>query len=354
MKPFEELTYLGRLRRMRQFAWNALQAYGMSDLQLKFFRQVGNTLFQVNATIPTPTTKTNLYAPGQYLLRIHMPGYQTPAAIELELDWLLSMSQQADLPVPEPVLTLEGKPYTRAAIPGVPEEHICSVLRWVKGRELKRKTVRPQHYKALGELMARLHQHASHWQPPTSLSKRSYDWDGLFMKEGKGGILSSEAWSLLPPEYLEPFEIVSKKVKQVMDKLGKGSDVYGLIHGDLGIEANVLFWNGDARVIDFDDSGFGYYIFDLAIVLEDSQDHQIRACFREALLDGYLRLRPLSEDQIGNIDLFLAAYAVYWSLFAADAVQYHPEDRKEICERMYRYFRLVEHYLANHEWSSLY
>lgn len=348
MKPYEELTYYGQIRRMRQLACNVLKAYDISDLHLKFLRQVGNTLFQVNATMPTPTTKTNLYTPGQYLLRIHMPGYQTPAAIELELEWLLSMRQQADLPVPEPVLTLEGKLYKQAAIPGVPEEHICSVLRWVKGRELKEKAVRPHHYKALGELIARLHQHASHWQPPASLSKRSYHWDGLFMKEGKDGILSNEAWSLLPPEYFEPFEIVSRKVKQVMDTLGKGPDVYGSIHGDLGIGANVLFSNGDARIIDFDDSGFGYYLFDLSIVLETSQDLQIRPCFREALLDRYSRLRPLSDDQIGYIDLFLAAYAVYWSLFAADAVQYHPEDREEIFERMSRYFRLVENYLANH------
>jgi Ser/Thr protein kinase RdoA (MazF antagonist) len=217
----------------------------------------------------------------------------------------------------------------------------------VKGRELKREEIQPRHYEVLGELMARLHNHAAHWQPPAGLSKRKYDWDGLFRQEGEGGIPSSEAWSLLPPEYVEPFEIVSKEVKQVMDRLGKGPDVYGLIHGDLGMGANVLFWNGDVRVIDFDDSGFGYYIFDLSVVLEDSQDHQIQPQFRDALLGGYTRLRPLSEDQIGNIDLFLAGFAVYWSLFAADAVRYHPEDRGDISERMSRYFRLVENYLVN-------
>lgn len=123
--------------------------------------------------------------------------------------------------------------------------------------------------------------------------------------------------------------------------------MYDLIHGDLGMGANILFWNGNVRVVDFNDPGFGYYIFDLSVVLEDSQDHQIQPQFRDALLDGYTSLRPLSEDQIGNIDLFLAAFAVYWSLFAVDAVQYNPEDRNEIFERMSRYFRLVENYLVN-------
>ena len=347
MKPFENLTYLGRIRRMRQLARYSLNAYDLTDMHLKFLRQVGNTLFRVNEAYPTLINKTNLYVPGQYLLRIHQPGYQTPAAIELELEWLSSMCRHADLPVPEPVLTSDGKLYTQIAIPGIPEKHICSLLHWVNGRELKREEIQPYHYKALGELMARLHYHAAHWQLPGGLSKRKYDWDGLFRKGGEGGILSGEAWSLLPPEYIEPFEIISRKVKQVMDKLGKGPDVYGLIHGDLGMGANVLFWNGDVHVIDFDDSGFGYYIFDLSVVLEDSQDHQIRPQFRDALLDGYTRLRPLSEDQIGNIDLFLASFAVFWSLYAADAVQYHPEDQGEIFERMSRYFRLIENYLAN-------
>jgi Ser/Thr protein kinase RdoA (MazF antagonist) len=346
MKAFEKLTYRGRLRRMRQLAGNALNSYSLADVRLRFLRQAGNTLFRVNEANPAPVAKENVYASGQYLLRIHEPGYQTPAAIELELDWLASMCRDADLPVPEPVLTLEGRQYTQVAVPGVPQERICSLLRWVKGREIKRDEIQPCHYKALGEFMARMHNHAANWQPPAGLSKRNYDWDGLFRKEAEDGCFSSEAWSLVPPEYIRPFEIISEKVKQVMDKWGKGPDVYGLIHGDLGMEANVLFWNGDARIIDFDDSGFGYYIYDLSIVLEDSRDHQIQPRFRDALLDGYTRLRTLSGDELGNIDLFLAAFAVYWSLYAADVVRYHPEHRGVIVERMSRYFRLVENFLA--------
>jgi Ser/Thr protein kinase RdoA (MazF antagonist) len=195
--------------------------------------------------------------------------------------------------------------------------------------------------------LAKLHHFAAHWHPPAGLSKRKYDWNGLFRKEGVDGTLFNEAWSLLPSEYIEPFKIIAERVNQVMDEWGKGPEVYGLIHGDLGMDANVLFWDGEPRIIDFDDSGFGYYIFDLSIILEDSRDHQIQPRFRDALLDGYTQVRPLSESEIKNINLFLAAYAIYWSLYAADVVRYHPEDQREISERMSRYFRLVENYLAN-------
>ena len=85
MKPFEELSYLGRIRRMRQSAQAALNAYGLSNVRFKFLRQAGNTLFRVNEANPTLTTKPELYTQGQYMLRIHQPGYQTTEAIELEL-----------------------------------------------------------------------------------------------------------------------------------------------------------------------------------------------------------------------------------------------------------------------------
>ena len=81
MKPFEELSRLGRIRRMRQLAQVALNAYGLSDVRFKLLRQAGNTLFRVNEVDPVPTTKAELYTQGQYLLRIHLPRYQTTEAI---------------------------------------------------------------------------------------------------------------------------------------------------------------------------------------------------------------------------------------------------------------------------------
>lgn len=333
---------------MQQLAQSALRAYDLADPRVSFLRQAGNTLFRVNEKIPSPQARPDLYAPGRYLLRIHEPGCQSPTAIALELEWLHSMCRDSGLPVPEPVLTLDGRPYTRVTASGIPEERICSVFRWVRGRELAREKIQPHHYEALGELVAKLHQHTARWQAPAGLSKRKYDWDGLFRQQDEHDDPSSAAWSLLPPKYVEPFTMIARETAQTMEKWGKSPDVYGLIHADIGMNANVLFWQDDVRIIDFDDSGYGYYVFDLSIVLEDCQDHQIKPEFRHALLDGYTRVRPLTDDQIGKIDLFLAAYAVFWSLYAAKAVQFHPEDQAEVFERMSRYYRLVEHYLASH------
>src|SRR5512139_3114423 len=162
MKPFEELSYLGRIRRMRQLAQVALDDYGFTDARFTFLRQAGNTLFRVNEINPISTARAERYTPGQYMLRIHQPGYQTTEAIELELMWLAAMCREANLPVPEPVPTLDDKLLIQVSIPGIPGERKCSLLRWVKGRFLTQ-GIGPQHYKAQGRLMGRLHDYAAHW-----------------------------------------------------------------------------------------------------------------------------------------------------------------------------------------------
>jgi Ser/Thr protein kinase RdoA (MazF antagonist) len=142
--------------------------------------------------------------------------------------------------------------------------------------------------------------------------------------------------------------LIAEKVKLVMDVLGKDQDVYGLIHGDLGLDANILFWKDEARAIDFDDSGFGYYLYDLSLALEHCQEDEALPQFREALLDGYLQARSIPEGQLDLMDLFLAAYYVYLSLWAATAAQRYPNHKDELFSRMERAFRLIQRYAANY------
>ena len=345
MKSFEDLTFLVQVRRMRQLAQAALNAYALHAARFTFLRQAGNTLFRVHEASPTSTAKVDLYIPGQYLLRIHQPGYQTTEAIQLELTWMAAMCREANLPVPEPVPALDGNLLVQVTIPGIPGPRNCSLLRWLKGREIKN-DIRPAHYRAQGRLLARLHNFSAQWQSPAGIAKRKYDWDGLFRDDSGSGIPASEAWSYLPQEYVESFEVVAGKIKQVMDAWGKGSDIYGLIHGDLGLNANILFWGGEARAIDFDDSGFGYYVYDLGIALDSCQDDEALPLFRAALLEGYTQVRSLSKDQIENIDLFLAASCVYLSLWCAAMAYLYPKHSEELHQRMEGAFKLVKRFLA--------
>lgn len=346
MRSYEELTDRGRLRRLRRLALAALEAFGIDEERLVLFRQAGNTLFRVYARpSPMPETPATLFEEGQYLLRVHQPGYQEPDAIELELAWLSAMRRESGLPVPEPVPAVDGRLMVPVSVRGVPGARNCSLLRWVRGRVLANR-FRPAHLEAQGRLMARLHEFSARWRPPAGLGKRRLDWDGLFRNDVGSGLPNADAWSLLLPAHREAFAVVAERVADVMSLWGEGSDVWGLIHGDLVVDANLLFWRGEPRAIDFDDSGFGYWAFDLAVALDPCRDDQSFSRYREALLRGYTEVRTLPERQSEQLELFLAALQVYWNLWATGGTHLHPSLRPEYEDRIAATADFVVRYAA--------
>jgi Ser/Thr protein kinase RdoA (MazF antagonist) len=334
MKPFDELSRLGRIRRMRQLASAALAKYGVRDARFQLLCQAGNTLFRVQtASLPGLKPSSGLFEEGQFLLRVHEPGYQEPGAIELELAWLAAMRREAELPVPEPIPTPDGRWWLPVNSPGIPEARYCSILRWVKGISVKNR-FRPHHLRAQGRLMAQLHNFSAHWQPPAGLLKRKFDWDGLFRNDVGSGMSNAEAWALLSPLHREAFSFVAERVRKIMAEWGQGPEVYGLIHGDLGVDANLLFWHGQPRAIDFDDSGFGYWAFDLAVALDACRDDPCYSRYRDALLSGYAEFRALPEKQAEQVELFLAGLEVYWNLWATGGTHLYPALHKDFDERI--------------------
>lgn len=337
MLAYDELTHLGRLRRIRQLAQAALDAFGIAG-KFELLRQTGNILYKVHTA--SGETPSSLFVPGQYLLRVHEPGYQAPEAIVLELAWLSAMRREADLPVPEPLQAPGGVFLVKVPVPGTAEIRHCSLLRWIKGRSVL-KRMQPYHFHAQGRLMARLHTFSAAWSPAPSPLKRHFDWDGLFQNDVGSGMPNAEAWTLLPPEHHKAFSLVAEKIREDMANWGQGREVYGLIHGDLALDANLLFWQQQPVAIDFDDSGFGYWIYDLAVALEHCWDSEDFPRYRDALLAGYTEVRSLSVEQVEKLELFIAACEVYWNLWAVGGTHLYPEFLPEYQKRIERTANLV-------------
>jgi Ser/Thr protein kinase RdoA (MazF antagonist) len=351
MKPYDELTRLGRLRRLRRLAEAALEAYGLGGARLKFFYAAGNTIYRVyDPDAKANQTDDDLFEPGQYLLRVYQPGWQTTEAIELELAWLAAMRHEADLPVQEPMPRLDGGLLTQIAIPGVPETRDCALLRWMKGRLLPNDG-RPEHYRAQGRLMARMHNFTQQWQQqlPAGNTKRHYDWDGLFMNDPEIGLPPGKCWEFLPADWVEPFEAVARQFRQLVEAWGTGPEVYGLIHADMGLDANLLFWRGQPRPIDFDGSGFGYWMYDLAVALAHCIGTADYARFRDALFEGHAEHRSLPEAHLAQLDLFSAAFYIYYILWMVGVSHLHPGRLGADLETlMYRGAAFILHYAENH------
>ncbi len=129
-----------------------------------------------------------------------------------------------------------------------------------------------------------------------------------------------------------------------MEDWGRGEDVYGLIHADLGTKANVLFHGREARPVDFDDTGFGYWVYDLAVPLCDWEGEDVWPAYREALLEGYTERRSMSEEQLEKLELFQAGFRAMEIFWGTAATIRHP-DSTYWAERRDQAWRHIRRYL---------
>lgn len=76
------------------------------------------------------------------------------------------------------------------------------------------------------------------------------------------------------------------------------------------------------RLIDFDDCGFGHWLYDIAVPLWDNHWRADYPAIRAALLDGYGERRELPD--LTHLDDFIATRHVAFGLWFAGMAQVNP------------------------------
>ena len=153
MKPYDQLTRLGKLRRMRSLAVKALAEYDLRPQWIKFLADDTNISFKIRS-----------FEGENYVLRIYSNEETTLAENQAEVFWLQALKRDTDLKFTEPVLRVGGEAITIAGVPGIPGEKRCILFTWVPGRVLEN-SLNPQNYFKLGVTMAKLHDHAESLKP---------------------------------------------------------------------------------------------------------------------------------------------------------------------------------------------
>lgn len=341
MQQYESLSRRGQLGRLRRLGHSALAKYGLERASLTSLRHEHNTTFRVDAD------------GGPYVLRINRPGVHTPATIGSEMIWLTALRRHTDLGVPDPVAARDGSLVVLERDPGVPEPRGVVLLRWLEGRFVDDRLT-PRNMRQVAALQAGLQQHTANWTPPHGFARPRVD---TLTNTAKRDSIVGPAEAARAGEYPslddadQSLRLVAELLStadaavfaQALDvvwattrELEAQPGTFGQIHGDLHYE-NFLFHLGTVRAIDFDDCGWGFYLYDLAVTLWELEGRARYDELRTALMDEYSRVRSLPARHEVHLEAFAILrrlQILMWILesreHAAFRDNWQPSARKEL------------------------
>ncbi len=237
-----------------------------------------------------------------YALRLHRKGLHSDTALRSELQWIAELGAKS-VGVPTPIPATDGR-YLQL-LDGIQVD----MLDWLPGRPLGSTETRIDHsdrtglFRALGHEMAKLHEVSDAWTRPDDFERWSWDRAGLlgdaplWDRFWENPTLSGEDRAL----FTAFREQANNHLLQIENQLD-----YGLIHADL-VRENVLVRGDKLWLIDFDDAGFGFRLFDIATTLLKNLREPDYEALQAALLEGYRSERALGTE---HLDLFMALRAV--------------------------------------------
>lgn len=273
----------------------ALALWGMEGADCTFVTGRENRVYRVQT------------GSDEFALRLKRPGLRRKAELVSELHWLDAMDR-AGLSVPRPVPSLRGALLEEVG------GHFVDLLGWLSGQPLGRTGEplalddAPGVFDRLGRAMAKLHLACDTWDRPEGFTRAAWDADGLVGDAPLWGRFWDNPTLDAPTRAL--LARFRDEARSALAAEGAALD-YGLIHADL-IRDNVMVDGDVIRMLDFDDGGFGYRLFDLATALIKNAGEPDYPALKTALLAGYRTVRPLDTRLL---DLFMglrAATYVGW------------------------------------------
>ena len=300
MSDFFELTADEQSKRLAVLARNALKEWGVVDCIPRLIKYRENGVFEVI------TADRN-----RAVLRVHRQGYHSNESLASELEWM-NILAQGGLVVPEPIPANSGDIVVNGTADGVPGTWKVDMLCWLEGKELGavgeplllegRDTGKL--FFDIGKIMGTLHNLSTQWPGQNLAVRHAWDCDGFVGEEPLWG----HFWKLsaLTTKQRSFFLDVRKAIARDLERYGRTADNYGLIHADL-VPENIMLNNDEIQLIDFDDAGFGWHMFEIVTAvfwLTDEPDYDI-ICDR--VLEGYQSVRRLRQRDIDTMELFYAA-----------------------------------------------
>jgi Ser/Thr protein kinase RdoA (MazF antagonist) len=167
-------------------------------------------------------------------------------------------------------------------------------------------------FQTLGALTARLHAHSRQWRLPEGFERFSWDWEHTLGARPRWG-----RWQDGIGIGDQEVALLSKACDVIHERLesfGSGPDRFGLVHADLRL-ANLLVDGDRVNVIDFDDCGFSWFLYDFGTAVSFIEDDPRLPDWQAAWVSGYRQVGDLSaedEEMLATFVMLRRLMLVAW------------------------------------------
>lgn len=245
-------------------------------------------------------------------LRLHRQGYQPDAAIRSELWWCAALAARG-VNVPAALPARDG-----TLLVTLSNGRAASAIDWIEGEPLGEagvpfSTPLPlllQRHRQLGKLIRDLHDTTAALDLPEGFQRPRWDLDGLTGEAPFWG----RFWDH-PAATSGQRAMLIRARHGLRERLAAVPEVQ-LIHADV-LRENVLVNDRAVCLIDFDDSGWGYALYDLGTTLSQNLYEPGYQDIRDALMEGY---GTTDTDRVELMTLARTCASVGWTMprLAAD------------------------------------
>ncbi len=223
---------------------------------------------------------------GRAALRLHREGYQDDAAIRSELWWCAALAAEG-VAVPAALATRDG-----GHLVTLSSGRKASAIVWIEGEALGESGKpfdRPLPetlaiFHNLGRLLAKFHTTTDQLTLPDDFKRPRWDIPGLVGEAPFWG----RFWDHLvaTADQRATLQRTRSYLRDALtEHLSKGGD-FGPIHADV-LRENVIMNGHSPSLIDFDDSGIGFRLYDLGTALVQNIYEPSYPELRDALMEGY-------------------------------------------------------------------
>lgn len=259
---------------LERLAAKALSLWDLDGAVLRMLNHSENTTFLVAAEVGTLP----------YVMRVHRPGYHTHRGVRSELAWTHALKAETGIKTPQAVAGRDGE-LIQVVHSNLPEPRMCVLFEFIEGAEPDQaRLIEP--FKQLGEVTARMQAHGKSWARPTYFQRPTWDFEHCLGSAAYWG-----SWRDGANVDRTGRKVLARAVDAIekqLQRFGKSSDRYGLVHADIRL-ANLLVHDGETRVIDFDDCGDGWFLYDAATAVSFIEDRSDIDELAAAWLEGYRR-----------------------------------------------------------------